>query len=238
MRGLNSNEINLLILCGGQGKRLRSCVDDRPKALAEIAGKAFLDILIDSLSQYSFNRIILSVGYLKEQIKEHFDINPDDRIIFSEEEIPLGTGGALKKARPLLGRSTFLVMNGDSVCNIDFEKLFNFHKTNNALMSMVLTRAETSKDYGFVAIDDLNKIISFKEKVKIQKDALVSAGIYLMQNEIFNYLPSQDCFSLEHDFFPKILDKGCYGYVVKSELIDIGTPERYKRANNLLKKKD
>jgi NDP-sugar pyrophosphorylase family protein len=230
----NLKDIYVVILCGGLGNRLRSAVSDRPKVLAEIKNKSFLDILIDNLLKHGFINIILCVGYLKEQIKDHFDCDKDFNIIFSEEEVPLGTGGALKNARPLINSDPFMLINGDSICDINFKDFLDYHVNKRALMSMVLTRIKNTGDYGNVVLDESNRIVSFKEKIENRGECLINAGIYLMQKDIFLYMPEEDKFSLEYDLFPKIVNEKCYGFIIGSDLIDIGTPERYEKAINLI----
>lgn len=231
---MNLKDIDVVILCGGLGQRLRPTVSDRPKVLADINGETFLDILIDNLMEQGFKNIILCIGYLKEQIKDHFDYDKDFNIIFSEEEVPLGTGGALKNARKLIKSDPFIVMNGDSICKPNFNDFINFHFNKKPLMSMVLTRLQNTEDYGNVVIDESNRIVSFKEKIDTIGECLINAGVYLMQKEVFSYMPEEEKFSLEYDLFPKIVNEKCYGFITGSELIDIGTPERYEKAINLI----
>ncbi|MFZ3059395.1 MAG: nucleotidyltransferase family protein [Candidatus Methanoperedens sp.] len=227
-------EIDVVILCGGLGTRLRPIVSDCPKVLAKIGEKTFLDILIDSLTKQGFNNIILCVGYLKGQIKNHFDCDKDYNIMFSEEKEPLGTGGALKKARSLIISNPFMVMNGDSICKIDFRKFYDFHVNKKALLSMALVRTKAAQDFGSVILDDSQRITSFMEKVVSKDECLINAGIYLMQKDVFSYMPDENRFSLEYDFFPKLIEDKCFGFTINSELIDIGTPERYEKAINII----
>lgn len=231
---VNLKDIDVIILCGGLGKRLRPAVSDRPKVLAEIKDKTFLDILIDNLVEQGFKNIILCVGYLKEKIKDHFNYDKDFNIIFSEEEVPLGTGGALKNARSLIKSDPFMLINGDSICDLNFKDFLDSHVNKRALMSMVLTRLQNSGDYGNVVIDESGRIVSFKEKIETKGECLINAGVYLMQKEIFSYMPEEDKFSLEYDLFPKIVNEKCHGFITGSELIDIGTPERYEKAINII----
>ncbi len=233
----NLREIDVVILCGGLGKRLRSVVFDQPKVLAKIGEKTFLDILIDNLLMYRFKNVILSVGYLKKQIKNHFnfDKNYDYTITFSEEEEPLGTGGAIRKAKTLIRSNPFIVMNGDSICKVDFGSFVDFHTEKKALLSIVLAHSKTAQDYGSVILDSSQRITGFNEKIAGKNKNLINAGVYLMEKDIFSYMPKQNRFSLEYDLFPKTIDNRCYGFLTESELIDIGTPERYERAINLLK---
>jgi D-glycero-alpha-D-manno-heptose 1-phosphate guanylyltransferase len=239
-RQINFENVDVLILCGGKGERLRPVVAGRPKVLALVGGRPFLEILIEYFLSHGFKRIILSVGYLKNHIIEYFEVNglPEEmlKIEFSEEEVPLGTGGAIKKARPLINSDHFLVANGDSHCPVDLLPFYENHLNEGALLSLVLSKMEEAGDYGSVEIDDKGRILSFKEKDKNDKNKLVSAGIYLMRKDIFNSMPEADSFSLEHDFLPGILDKHCYGFVSEHQFIDIGTPERYEKAKELFVK--
>ncbi|MCK4736539.1 MAG: hypothetical protein KAT65_29065, partial [Methanophagales archaeon] len=173
------------------------------------------------------------VGYLKEQIKNHYDKNQDYTITFSEEEEPLGTGGALKNARSLIRSNPFMVMNGDSICNVDFRSFVDFHIGKKALLSIVLVRSNTAEDYGSVILDVSQRIVDFNEKVAGGGENIINAGVYLMEKDIFSYMPEQSRFSLEYDLFPKIVDNRCYGFLTEGEFIDIGTPERYEKAKDL-----
>ena len=228
------NEIDAVILCGGKGTRLQPVISDRPKALAVFGDTTFLDILIDSLKSNGFNTFILCVGYMKDQIKDHFKSKEDLTIIFSEEDEPLGTGGALKKARTLIQSETFIVMNGDSICEINFPDFYRLHKNKNVMLSMALVRTKESKDFGSVVMNESHEITSFKEKVTTNDPCLINAGIYFMQKEIFSHFPDNSRFSLELDFFPKIIGEKCAGFIIDSELIDIGTPDRYVKAGHLI----
>ena len=229
------DEMDVVILCGGLGKRLRPVVFGQPKVLAKIGERTFMDILIDNLLMHGFKNIILSVGYLKEQIKNHYDKNLDYTIAFSEEEEPLGTGGALKKAKTLIRNNPFMVMNGDSICNVDFRSFFDFHVEKEALLSIVLVRSKTAQDYGSVILDDSQRIIDFNEKIagRSRSENIINAGVYLMEKDIFSYMPEQNRFSLEYELFPRIINNRCYGFVTESGFIDIGTPERYEKAKDM-----
>lgn len=229
-------KIDVVILCGGRGERLRPVIGERPKVLAQIGKKAFLDILIDDILQRGFKRIILSVGYLKEQIIEHFEPKRCYSLEFCEEEVPLGTGGAIKRAQPLIKSEPFLVMNGDSICKVNFGEFYRFHIEKEGILSMVGVKPHIAQyqDYGAVRLDDSCRIRSFREKVAGGKSDLISAGIYLMRSDIFYHMPTETRFSLEYDLFPRIIDERCYGFLCESELIDIGTPERYEKTIGLL----
>jgi len=248
----NIKDIDAIILCGGLGKRLRPIISDKQKVLINIGNKAFIDILIDNLLLYGFKDIILCVGYKKEQVIDHFKNNSNYQncnIMFSEENKPLGTGGALKNAISLIKSNHFIVMNGDSISNINFREFFEYHKNKNALLSMAIVKSKTVQDYGSVTLDNISRITSFNEKINLDqkildkefltkdkgldKEFLINAGIYLMRKDIFSYMSEKNNFSLEYELFPNIVNKKCYGFVI-DQFIDIGTPDRYEKASKSL----
>jgi len=235
MQDLLPENTDVLILVGGQGKRLRQVVCDRPKPMADINGHPFLDILINYVSGYGFRRIILCTGYMGSLVREHYrTVTNDIEILFSQEEEPLGTGGAVKNAKALIRSDPFLVMNGDSFCAADLGTLVDFHKKMDALLSIVLTHSDTSRDYGSVTLNSCCRITSFSEKVPRAEKSIVNAGIYLMNKDIFSYMPPERRFSLEYDLFPGMVGGRCYGFVTQTRLTDIGTPEQYEAAQGLL----
>ncbi|MFH1771960.1 MAG: nucleotidyltransferase family protein [Candidatus Omnitrophota bacterium] len=224
--------MNVVFLCGGLGKRLRPAVSDKPKVLADINGKPFVGILIDNLSRFGIKDIILSIGYKKESIRDYFQKRcaPGGySIVFSEEENPLGTGGALKKAKPLVKSSSFLVLNGDSFCAIDYEKFLNFHQKKKALVSIAIVKTQGYEDAGSVTLNDKDVIVDFNEKGAVA-NGYINAGVYIFNKQAFSLMPEKCSFSLEYDFFPKLAGKSLYGYVSESRFIDIGTPQRYEKA--------
>lgn len=222
-------KIDVVILCGGLGTRLRPISKDLPKALMPFAGRPFIDFLIESLLPFGFRRFILCVGHLKDKVQAHFQ-KRDYEVIFSEEMEPLGTGGTVKKAMPLIKCPSFLVMNGDSICPVDFSLFYTFHLLKGGILSLVLVKPQPGQDYGVVEVDDNQRVISFREKNECEKSMFINGGIYFMMRDILNYMPAEARFSLEYDLFPKIIPAGCYGFQTKSEVIDIGTPERYVQA--------
>lgn len=219
----------VIILCGGKGERLKAASSNMPKVLVDVDGKPFIRILMDDLLQYGFKHFILCVGYLKEQVQEYF-AETHYHVEFSEENKPLGTGGALKRAASLIKSSSFLVVNGDSMCRTDYAELFNFHYAKDGLLTVVLVRPQQGRDCGVVNIDSNQQITNFMEKVESGGMGFINAGIYLMQRGLVRHMPQEKRFSLEYDFFPNIIDLGCYGFVTDGDLIDIGTPKRLSRA--------
>lgn len=226
------SDIDAVILCGGRGMRLRPVVNDRPKVMAKIDSQPFLDLLIAYLRGFGFKRFILCIGYKGSFIKDYYikKIKNSGTIVFSSEKSPMGTGGALKKARKLIQSNPFLVLNGDSFIRADIQKFIKSHSDRDAHISVILKKSSSTKDYGSVDIDSASRIIDFQEKNKAGKPAYINCGIYLCGQEIFDLMPKSKKFSLERDFFPKMTKGGFYGHVVNSAFIDIGTPEKYNKA--------
>ena len=130
-------DIDVLILCGGFGTRLRDAVKYIPKALAPIKGVPFIDLLLDDLVLQGFQRIILATGHFGSKLEYHVNQRTDAEYIISCEPIPLGTGGAIKFAEKHFCSKQILILNGDSSINCDFNSLIEFHHNNYADMSIL-----------------------------------------------------------------------------------------------------
>ena len=225
------SEIDAVILCGGMGSRLRPVVDDRPKPMAEINDRPFLDILIDSFCKFGFRRFVLCAGYMSQVIREYYSRRTGScEFVISDEHKPLGTAGAIRNAANLIRSDTFLVANGDSFCSLDLAAFYDFHSARDALMSMVVLETQNTGDCGLVSLDTSQRITGFEEKNQQSQSHYINAGIYLFQKELLSLIPGDTSFSLEYELFPKIIKQGCYAFVTRGRLIDIGTPERFATA--------
>ncbi len=234
------SEIDAVILCGGMGTRLRSVVDDRPKPMAEISDRPFLDIVIDTFAEFGLRRFILCAGYMSDVIRDYYADKNDSaawgpaprcrRFVVSDEHKPLGTAGAIKNAAKHIKSDTFLVANGDSFCSADLRRFYDFHSARHALMSMVVIETENTGDCGLVMLDDSQRITGFEEKAEQANSRYINAGIYLFRKEVLSLVPDNTAFSLEHELFPRLIEQSCYAFPAKSRLFDIGTPERFAAA--------
>lgn len=225
--------IDAVVLAGGLGTRLQTAVGDQPKPLATVQGRPFLDILVDDLVRQGLRRIIFCVSHRREQIIAHFRDRTDAEFQFSEEETPLGTGGAVRHAAHLIRSDLFLVLNGDSFCRIDYQKFLAFHRAKSAALSIVVTEARGRTDGGTIELAANGRIASFREKTSVADTgrAFINAGIYLMRKDAPASWKRPYPFSLERDIFPdQVAGSDCYGFVVEAEVVDIGTPERYADA--------
>lgn len=219
-----------IILCGGLGSRLRPVLTGVPKVLAPLGGRPLLDILLSFLKRQGIQNVILATGYGSEQIRKHCALSPIVKVIFSEESTPLGTGGALKKAASLVAGDYIFVLNGDTLCELDYADFFEFHLAQGALASIAVG-PRNREDSGGVKIGTHNLILGYQERPRDSRYPFMSAGSYLLSKAAIALMPRREVFSLEHDFFPKLVKSGqCFGYVTHSPIIDIGTPERYLAA--------
>ncbi len=228
--------IDAVILAGGLGTRLQGIVVDRPKPMAVIRGRPFLDILIDDLARQGVRRFILCIGHRGDQIVAHLRSRSDAEFVFSEESKPLGTGGALRHAAHLIRSDPFLALNGDSLCRIDYGRFLAFHRERNAKASIVVAAARGRSDGGTVELANDACVVRFHEKAQAgNAAAYMNAGIYLLPKDLPASWRQSNPFSIEHDIFPKLARrKKCYGFLVGAEVVDIGTPERYLEAQGKL----
>jgi NDP-sugar pyrophosphorylase family protein len=215
---------DVVILCGGLGTRLRPLVSDRPKPMALIHGRPFLELLVDQIVAYGFRRIILCVGYRADSITAHFASRTDCRILFSEEPTPLGTAGALRLSVPLLKTPTVLVLNGDSHCPIDAAALIDFHRRKKAIGTLALVPSPEGRAGSVVTVDEHDRVTEFLEKPAPDVSGHFNAGIYVFERRAFEVIPEAKTCSLEVDVLPS-LRPHLYGFHMEAPLYDIGTPD-------------
>jgi NDP-sugar pyrophosphorylase family protein len=231
------------ILAGGLGTRLRELVNDRPKALAEINGKAFLEYQIEFLKRFLITDIVICTGFLGEKVEKHFsDGNKFGvSIRYSRERDLLGTGGALKNARSMLD-NRFFVLNGDTLFQTDLSEMEHFHEQNYADITMALTRVSDRSRYGSVTLEDNynnrhgSRITNFSEKSS-SSGSFINSGIYLMEKSSCSWHELPDIFSLENNILPQVvLRSRVYGFLdVNAYFIDIGTVQGYRKLERDIK---
>ena len=219
-----------IILAGGKGTRLKSLVADIPKPLAPINNIPFLTLLIRYLKTQGIQRVILSVGYKWELIKNEYGNKFEDiDIDYSIEETPLGTGGGIAKALKIANDQDILILNGDSFCKIDIEDFYLFHHSYPSYLSIGIKEMENFSRYGSIEINQ-DKIIAFNEKKFIEK-GYINTGVYIANKDLFSNTLLGDKFSFEEEFLcPEVIKGNFYGYKTNSYFIDIGIPEDYRKA--------
>lgn len=219
-----------IVLCGGAGLRLRSVTSDAPKALARVAGRPFLELPLRQLRRYGFQRAILAVGYRQDLIRSHFGNRAFGlELIYSAEESPLGTGGAMRKAADLVSADAVLVMNGDSYTDVDLVELVRTHGETEADGSMVVVPADERSDVGSISLDTNGNLSQFAEKHGPGRAPYINAGIYVFSRAVLDSIPAGTQVSLEKDLFPRWVQNGARikAFIHSGTCVDIGTPDRY-----------
>lgn len=226
-----------VILAGGFGTRLSHVVSDVPKPMAPVYGKPFLTYLIDRLIDAGIRRVILATGYKHECIESYFGTSYRGiEIVYSQETTPLFTGGAICQAAQKIQTDDFVVLNGDTLFDIDLQKLYDFHVQNHANLSIALRQVADTSRYGSVTCTNDN-IIAFREKAESVGAGDINGGIYAINR---TWLLSQNLlakFSFEKELMqPLAGDPSFYGLRFNTYFIDIGVPEDYYRAQEEFKK--
>jgi NDP-sugar pyrophosphorylase family protein len=224
--------IKAFVLCGGLGTRLRAVLSDRPKSMALVAGVPFLQLLLEQVRSQGVDYVILGTGYLAEQIEAFFRDGTDLglRISYSREQEPLGTGGALKLAEPLLS-DPVLVLNGDSYVEANLAATVELFTTRNAAVVIVLQTVPDVARYGSVTIDAEGRVTEFVEK-GTHRAGLINAGIYLLRKEIVRRCRPAGPFRSK-DVFPDYC-ASVYGVVSDGCSSIFGIPSDLERAQTVL----
>lgn len=226
-----------IILAGGFGTRLAAVVSDVPKPMAPVAGRPFLERLLDRLIAQGIRRVVLAVGHKKDIIRNHFGATYKGvPIQYSEENEPLGTGGAILQAFVESGAESALVFNGDTYCTLNLNELSAAHQRGGAKATLALVPVDDAGRYGEVQLDAANRIVAFREKNPEHAAGLINAGIYALNRSVFDLVPGQIRFSFEQAVLQAhAATEGFVGHIAQGAIfIDIGVPEDYYRAQTLL----
>lgn len=222
-----------IILAGGHGTRLRSLVSGMPKPMAPVAGKPFLEIVLNHLLGKGIRRTILSVGYLYEVIESYFGDNFHAmKIDYARETVPLGTGGALRFAMQQCRDSVTLVLNGDTFLDFNINSALNEWREHRAPMIIGVQTQDTTR-YGRLLVEG-QRITGFLEKGE-SGPGIINAGSYIFPTDIFSGHDLPEAFSLEQDFLTHEVAKKTFRLVsTNGPFIDIGVPEDYLLAQKYL----
>jgi mannose-1-phosphate guanylyltransferase len=221
-----------LFLAGGMGTRLKPLTDKLPKPMVPIMNKPLLERSMENLRKCGITEIVISTCYKSKYIKDYFGNGSKFglKIEYVCEDMPLGTGGAIKKTEKLFD-DTFLVFNADILCNMDYMELVKFHKSQQAKVTIAVTRVKNPSAYGVIEYDQNNYAVSFTEKPEADKikSNYINAGVYVMEPSVLSEIPEDRPVSIERETFPTLLKKGYKVAVYKgcTYWMDIGTPEKY-----------
>ncbi len=196
--------MKVVILAGGEGKRLRPLTDSVPKPLVRINGKAIIDYQIDLFRKLGIKEIIVLGGYKNGELQRHFSDYEGIDVKVIIEEKPLGTAGALKAARQMIATGNFLLANGDIMTDLDLSPMLSAEDGFVAKIALV----PMISPYGVVKTFN-DKVTGFIEK-PLLKDVWINAGFYWLSDKVFEFLP--DSGSLEKDVFPELAKAGMLGF--------------------------
>jgi len=221
------------ILAGGAGTRLRPAVADRPKVLAPVRGRPFVTYLLDQLARAGAAEVVLLTGHRAAQVRDALGERYGPmRLRYSEEPAPLGTGGAVRHALPLLAGDRVLLLNGDSYCDVELGDFVEAHSRGDADAALVLARVADTGRYGRVAVDEEGRVERFEEKAASSGPGWINAGVYLLRRGWVASWPDGPL-SLERDLLPAAVAAGrAWGYHCEGDFLDIGTPQSFRESES------
>jgi D-glycero-alpha-D-manno-heptose 1-phosphate guanylyltransferase len=223
---VTSRSITVAILAGGLGTRLSTVVADRPKVLADVGGRPFLSWWLDALERQGFGHVVLCAGYKAEQLRQTLGSKRGNlQLQYSIEPRPLGTGGALRHALPLLSSNPVLVLNGDSFCDVDLRVFLAEHFERGAQASLVTTAMTDTSRFGRISVRPDGSVQAFREKESDAGPGSINAGIYLFARELLAAVPEARNISLERDLLPIWIARDIHVFSAAGPFLDIGTPE-------------
>lgn len=216
---------------------MRPLTLDCPKAMLPIAGKPLLEHTVELLRRHGITQIAVNLHHKPEVITDHFGDGRDFgvEIQYSLEDPILGTAGAVKKLEAYLDE-TFVVVYGDVLTNLNMRTLISFHEIQGGLATIALYRVDDPSACGLVELDDHWQIVHFMEKPPSEEvfTDLANTGIFVVEPEVIDHIPSGTFYDFGHDLFPKLLEEGVpiCGYPISDTdyVLDIGTADRYERA--------
>jgi mannose-1-phosphate guanylyltransferase/phosphomannomutase len=225
-----------VILAGGEGTRLRPLTSNQPKPMMPVANRPMMEHIIRLLAEHGFDDIVVTVAFLANHIRTYFGDGSDFgvRMRYATEDTPLGTAGSVRNAAEELDE-TFLVISGDVLTDIDLSAFVKAHRASGAAGSIALKRVEDPVEFGIVITHEDGSIERFLEKPtwgQVFSDT-INTGIYVLEPDVFDYIPHGEVVDFSGDVFPAMLKRGkpLYGYVADGYWEDVGTLEAYLRAH-------
>ena len=226
-----------VVMAGGEGTRLRPLTSNQPKPMVSLCGKPCMEYIVELLKRHGIDETVVTLMFLPKVIRDYFGDGSSlgVRMQYSVEQSPAGTAGSVKLAEDELKDDTFIVISGDALTDFDLGEIVAFHKQRGALVTIALKRVENPLEFGVVVVDDDGRIERFLEKPtwgQVFSDT-VNTGIYVLEPEVFDYIPADAQYDFSQELFPKLFDMGAplYGYVAEGYWQDIGSLPQYLSAN-------
>jgi mannose-1-phosphate guanylyltransferase/phosphomannomutase len=225
-----------VIMAGGEGTRLRPLTSNAPKPMMPVANRPMMEHIVNLLKQHGVDEIVVTVAFLANHIRNYFGDGSelDVKMSYATEETPLGTAGSVRNAMDVLD-DRFLVISGDVLTDIDLGSIMRFHEEKGALATIGLTPVENPLEFGIVITREDGSIERFLEKPtwgQVFSDT-INTGIFVLEPEIFDYIPAGRSVDFSSEVFPKVLEDGkpLFGAVAEGYWEDVGTLEAYQRAH-------
>jgi D-glycero-alpha-D-manno-heptose 1-phosphate guanylyltransferase len=228
--------VEVIILAGGEGKRLRPVVRDVPKPMADVAGRPFLWWLMERLRQQRAERVVLSVGYKAEIIQDYFGEQFQGvEIAYCFESEPLGTGGAIRLALEQATQAQVVVMNGDTYAELDLRNFITKFESSGSDLAVAVTHLNDVGRYGAIGVDEKSdKLIRFEEKQR-SSAGYINAGVYCLRPDLFRKYVVPPKFSFERDFLSeRLAELSPVVFKETGAFIDIGVPDDYALAQTVI----
>ena len=223
--------MDVVVLAGGFGTRLRPLTEGRVKPLLRILDKTLLERVVEVVPEEMVDRVVVAAGYGIEEMRnwaENTDLPYE--IVLSVEEEALGTGGAIALAREhLTGKGPVLVLNGDLVSSVDVVALTQHHEKTQAKATLSLWQVEDPSRFGVCDLDNFGMIRRFQEKPEpgTEFSNLINAGCYLIEREVLDHMGVHK-HSMEREIFPDIAKSGdMAGLTFEGYFVDAGTPSSF-----------
>ena len=223
-------------MAGGEGTRLRPLTSNAPKPMLPVADRPMMEHIIALLAEHGFDEIVVTVAFLANHIKTYFGDGSEFgvSIRYADEPVPLGTAGSVGNARTFLDE-TFLVISGDVLTDIDLGQVLEFHRSRQAVATIGLTAVENPLEFGIVITREDGSIERFLEKPtwgQVFSDT-INTGIYVLEPEIFDFIPDGRSVDFSGEVFPALLAAGkpLFGCVTSGYWEDVGTLEAYLSAH-------
>ena len=224
-------------MAGGEGTRLRPLTSNLPKPMMPLANRPMMEHIVSLLRDHGFTEIVVTLAFLPQAIRTYFGDGSEYgvRMVYATEESPLGTAGSVANARAQLDER-FLVISGDVLTDIDLSAIVRFHETRGALATIGLKAMENPLDFGIVITRDDGSIERFLEKPtwgQVFSDT-INTGIYVLEPEIFDFIPEGRQVDFSAEVFPALLEAGkpLFGYVAEGYWEDVGTLDAYSKAHH------
>lgn len=230
------HDSTVVILVGGLGTRLRSVLADLPKPMAPVNGQPFLAYLLRQVRDAGLRNVVLCVGYRAEAIETYFGDGRDFgvQIAYSYEQELRGTAGALRLAQPYIASDPFVVMNGDTYCEVDLIEMLAQHQARKAQATIVATCVDDRARFGSLLLGDNGTVAGFTEKGESTGPGYINGGIYVLTGAVLATVPHDKPCSIERDVFPTLVGQGLFAHTTPGQFIDIGIPSELARAATVL----